>query len=545
MKSINYLTNVFGRFAMIKRIHRNRLRRILRGSQQMKTSEDPFVISKINEELTIKNLQINLEHVSKYIFGEDAQNIEVIARQFLLARLENMQLNKSILRSYGAGKRGIIYQLPDEWIFLLEANNLHVNRFKSRILFKFYIFMFFLYGIMSIFSITIDIFKKNNLKKINANRKFVSFVDLNPNSLPRQSSDESYDLVNWYLNWEGRLQNLNEIHYNIKIPDRTYRDILLINSHLIPPICDFKNQLKFLCWGLTSILISFISFLQGRWVNCLLLREAALAKRVMLADQKLIAAEYLFSNSVRIYRPLWTYPAERRGSVITMYYYSVNYSGFLTDRGYSYLQLGSQSMNWPRILHWSEPFGEYTHTIVIDKKVNITLVPPIYFCDFNILLPQSDKPYIAVFDIIPARASFYTIYNMELEYYNFLNGKNFLEDIYDTVVSYGYNLMWKRKRSYGGNAFYNRAYIKFANSFSSRQSIICPHPDVSAFRVIKDSFAAISMPFTSTAIIAKHFSKPSVYYDSTNILFKDDRGAHGIPLISGKSELVEWIKIFK
>lgn len=542
MKAIKYLTNLFGRFPSVKRIHRYRLRKILRGSQEMKKSGDPFVINRINEEFTSKNLKINVAHVSKCIFGEDKQNIEIIVRQFLLARLEKLQLNKAILSAFESKKKRIIYKLPDEWIFLLEANNLQVDRFKSRILFKIYILMFFLYGTISIFSIIIDFFKQNKLKKINVNRKFVNFVDLKPHSLPRQSTVESYDLINWYLNWEGRIQGLNEIHHNIKLPSRMYRNMLLLNSHFIPPIYDLKNQLKYLMWGLTSIIISFISFFRGRWVNCLLLREAALAKRIILADHKLIAAEYFFSNSGSTYRPLWTYPAERRGSVITMYYYSVNYSHFLTARGYPNIQLGFQSMNWPRILNWSKPFAEYTQTLLLDKNVKITLVPPIYYCDFDILVPQSDKPYIAVFDIIPARESFYTVFNIECDYYNFLNCKNFLEDIYDTVVSSGYNLMWKRKRSYGNNSFYNSAYIKFADSFFSRQGIICPHPDVSAFRVIKNSYAAVSIPFTSTAIIASHFLKPSVYYDSTNILFKDDRGAQSIPLISGKSELVEWIK---
>lgn len=540
MQIIKNLFNIFKEFELIKRIHRKQMRKILRGARRLKETDDPQIINKIKEELTITNLNINFAHVSKYIYGEEAYNIEIIARQYLLARLAGIPLNKSILGHYGSQNLKLIYQLPDVWISLLREKNIHVDRFKSKILFKFFIFKFFLYGIITILSIFTDVFRKNKFKKLSSNRKFVSFIDLVPHCLPRASSGESYDVVNWYLNWEGRIQNLSEIHHNIKVPNRIHRNIILRNSHYIPVLYDLKNQLKYIIWGLTAIIISFVSFFRGRWVNCLLLREAALAKRVVLANKQLIAAEYLFSNSGHTYRPLWTYAAERRGSVITMYNYSVGFLWFKTTCGYPNIEMGFQSMTWSRILIWSIPLAEYTRSVLIDKNVKVVIVPPIYHSDFNISIPPCDKPYISVFDITPARTSFVAVASVNLDYRTFLIGKQFLEDIYEVVISSGYNLMWKRKRSYG--PIHNRAYIKFANSFSERPGVICLHPDVSAFRAIKNSIATISMPFTSTALIAKHFSKPTVYYDSTNIICKDDKGSHHIQVISGKSELMDWMK---
>jgi hypothetical protein len=49
------------------------------------------------------------------------------------------------------------------------------------------------------------------------------------------------------------------------------------------------------------------------------------------------------------------------------------------------------------------------------------------------------------------------------------------------------------------------------------------------------------MPFTSTALIARNMGKPSIYYDPTGNLQKDDRAAHGIPIVSGVSELETWL----
>ena len=60
-------------------------------------------------------------------------------------------------------------------------------------------------------------------------------------------------------------------------------------------------------------------------------------------------------------------------------------------------------------------------------------------------------------------------------------------------------------------------------------------------QVIEQAIAVISMPFTSTALIAKEMGKPSIYYDPMGRLQRDDRAAHGIPILSGIEELEEWI----
>ena len=49
------------------------------------------------------------------------------------------------------------------------------------------------------------------------------------------------------------------------------------------------------------------------------------------------------------------------------------------------------------------------------------------------------------------------------------------------------------------------------------------------------------MPCTSTAIIAREMGKPSVYYDPTGLLLKNDPAAHGIPLLSNTAELDAWL----
>ena len=47
------------------------------------------------------------------------------------------------------------------------------------------------------------------------------------------------------------------------------------------------------------------------------------------------------------------------------------------------------------------------------------------------------------------------------------------------------------------------------------------------------------MSFTSTALIVRDLGKPSYYYDPSSIIQKDNRAAHGIPIISRLDKLQE------
>ena len=129
---------------------------------------------------------------------------------------------------------------------------------------------------------------------------------------------------------------------------------------------------------------------------------------------------------------------------------------------------------------------------------------------------------------------------VNIEYRTFINGRKFLNDVYDLSVKYGYTIVWKTKRkfSYG----HSRAYIRFVKNFSNRPNVIKVEPETSAFKILKSASASISMPFTSTGQVAQINNINSIYYDPNKILFKDDRGRQNCELISGKNELDLWFK---
>jgi polysaccharide biosynthesis PFTS motif protein len=100
-------------------------------------------------------------------------------------------------------------------------------------------------------------------------------------------------------------------------------------------------------------------------------------------------------------------------------------------------------------------------------------------------------------------------------------------------------MLWKRKRNIGRIA--HPLYRRLADQLAENSHVVLVEPDISANRVIEASFAVISMPFTSTALIAREMGKPSIYYDPCGLLQRDDRAAHGIPVVSGADELEAWI----
>ena len=84
------------------------------------------------------------------------------------------------------------------------------------------------------------------------------------------------------------------------------------------------------------------------------------------------------------------------------------------------------------------------------------------------------------------------------------------------------------------------------------QNLSCPHvakvglevgddPEISAVKVIEQSDIVISIPFTSTALIARSLGKASAYYDPTGMIAKNDAAGHGIPLLSNYKELFHWV----
>jgi polysaccharide biosynthesis PFTS motif protein len=519
-----------------------RVRNVMRGYRIMKKSDNPDLVRFINEQLSLNKIRLKKTLFSTYMLGYNSESIEIIYRQYILLYLTGTKLNATLLKHL-SDKAPVIFPLPATWIYILKENGIRISKLLSKAFFLIFTLKQYILGVSDF----LLFFWKNIVSyfrdKENKSSDFVYFMYLHRDCLPYENNYKNYNIIQWYLDWDDRQKDITAIHHGVKIADFNYKEVSIKYTSYIPVLEGLPPILIFGAWGIFTILASFINIVIGRFQSAILFREAVKRKIFSLSKNSSMAREYFFNNENLIYRPLWTYWAESQGSKITYYNWAASYGDFLGPRGYSPNEVGEKIQNWPQILQWSPSYGVYLRSILVSKNVKVEISPPVYYCDFGSETYESDKPLISVFDVTPQKDYFMDICVPGVEYRTHFIEKKFLEDIYDVAIQNGFNLLWKRKRIF--SARHHKGYIKFSDEFSKRLGVIDANPRASAFRIVQNSKAVISMPFTSTAIIGEYFSKPSVYYDPAKVLYKEDRGAQGIQVLSGKVELEKWIQSLK
>jgi polysaccharide biosynthesis PFTS motif protein len=524
----------------IKIIRRARLRQIMRGYRKLKQENQLGCISLIKQSLTERPLNLTNKHFSAYLMGAGASSGEIIVRQYLLMRLGGINLNCALLLALGKEHGQVIYPLPKEWRDVLKQYGFKVANFRSSLLWHFYVFAALLYGVALIGKIVfagIASVKNKDFKQ----KRYAYFADLGSGNLPQPiNGGDSYDVVSWYLQWAGKAVDIEAIHHSVAdASTMMVGDVSVVpQRRALLPLAGCKSIIKYAIWGVSASLVVLLDCLRGRWWHAFLLNQAGLAAQVRHLSADSLAREYLFHNSGWMYRPLWTYEAEQLGSKITFYFYSTNCEGYKKPDGYSPLYYGYKAMSWSHYLVWDEYQADFVKR-AIGVNADINIVGSIWFQSSALQLPKITDLGVAVFDITPLRTSIYCDYceDREILVPEVINP--FLEHISCAILKINVLMLWKRKRYIGNRA--HPLYRKLANRLAECNNIILIDPEISAIRIIESSVAVISMPFTSTAIIAKEMGKPSIYYDPSGLLQKDDRAAHGIAILSTRQDLETWL----
>ena len=514
-------------------------RRIVRGFHRLKASEDPAAVARLIEELTALDLSLARGDVSPLVFQRAAASeVENAARQFLLMTCADIRLTGAILDGLSGDARSIAAAVPKAWVDQMRRSGFRVSRVRSGILFAAFVARRFRVGFAQIASILRA--SSHPEKQGIPVPPHALFTDLHPNNLPRKSGRESHDVVSWYLKWNGRAPGIAEIRHTVTTRPETFVGGVVLRPvpSVIPPLDGIVQKARFALWSAAAVIAALWHAVRGRWVTPLLLSEAAKARQVAQTPAHMLAREYLFSLSSVIYRPLWTYTAERKGSVVTMFNYSASFQDFKTALGLPRLQIGFSSMTWQRVLLWSPHYAEFCRSLAKGVQ-DVMLVPPIWFSDSDEEVPWSDRPCVAVFDITPVRPGFRPLLVPELEYRTYEVCRDFLDDIYSVLRSAGVEMMWKRKRDFG--PIHDKRYARFSADFVRRPGVLDVPSGISAFRVVEKAVAVVSAPFTSTGLIGTSMNLPSVYFDPTGVLHADDRAAQEIRLVSSRRELADWL----
>jgi len=535
--------HLFSKF--FKRCGFHRFVRIMRGYRFLKKSKSLGRILDIKRELTNQRLDIKKKHYSKHIFGEGIGQAELVCRQYLLSRVADRSLNQALLHALGKPSSPVVYYLPPEWRKIIRKQGLKVAPFRTALLWNAVVGIMLAYGVFKITKIILNGISVELRQSTQRLGSYVYYDNLGPGNLPQPCRDgRSHDIITWYMQWADRVSNLDTICHGVIGADHkeVNRTPVVPVDAPIPHLTSFAAIVRFTIWSFGAVMIATWDLLRGRWWHALLLNQAALAAQVRVQNHERLAKDYLFHNSGWIYRPLWTYEAEKHGSRILFYFYSTNCEAFKQAEGYPQLLFGWQAMNWPHYLVWDEYQADFVRRAV-GETANISVVGPICFNTSGEEMPTFIGRGVAVFDITPTRSSLYRTLGAAFEFYVPETCIPFLHDIQQVTGEAGYMMLWKRKRKLKNKlSFAHPVYITFAERLSEFENVIIIDPDISANRVIEASSLVISMPFTSTALIARELDKPSCFYDPTGLVQKDDRAAHGIEIVSGPEELKKWLK---
>lgn len=513
----------------------------MRGYRRLKSAGQRDSITNVREALTNTPLHRVCSRTSALLFGAATPDAALVVRQYLLIRVGLTSLNKALLLSLGRPGSAVVHPLPREWRTVLEQRGFRVNRTLSDLVWQGYIVAVWGYGVVSICRGVIASLSAMSRPSGRGHGRYAYFDRIAAGNLPQPGPDgRSYDVVTWYAQWPGRVSPLDTLCHDVcgAATGAVAGLPVVATSAPIPPLRTGRELLRYVGWGGAATVLSAIDILRGRWWHALLLSEASHAAAARAHAPAALARDYLIHNSAWIYRPLWTYETERAGSRITFYFYSTNTESFKRPDGYPVQANSWQVMNWPLYVVWDEYQADFVRRAV-GTGANTQIAGPIWFSTTAREVPAIPARAVAVFDVQPWRSSGYAALGLVDEFYTPATVNRFLTDIHAAVRRCGAVMVLKRKRQVGH--WLHPRYVALVEQLVHDGHFMAVDPDLAALRVIEQCRAIVSLPFTSTAILGRAMGRPAVYYDPHGVVQKDDRAAHGIPILTGPDELNAWM----
>ena len=509
---------------------KKRLRTLMRGYKCLRNDHQLDLVAQLVDILT--KTELKKVSVSRTLVSSNSLfDIELSARQYLTVRLLSLSFNKAILHSIGSNK-ALRHPLPREWRNALTEQNIQVNHFACSLLWVGYTIMLWgngvFEGVKSVYSLI-----RSQSTTLGS---YAYFQGLNENNI--SSRKEDHNIINWYLKWKNKSKNIDAICHSVKgIPKFRHQNLSISYIEGLPQINGSKG-IYYIFWLVYLILHSALLLLFNPYPG-VLLSEMVKLVRVKLADKNQLAKDYIFHNSGIFYRPLWTYEAEAKKSRIILYFYGTNIENFKSKNGYR-VTGPYHFITWPYLLVWNKYQANFinrlNHYSPILEEVGV-----IWFSSNNVEISSLPKNSISVFDVQPVRSSFRKVLGASIEFYVPSVANQFLSDIQEVTDQNNLIMIHKRKRQISHKLLHKK-YIHDLEKLQKKENYIEIDSDVDASTLIQKTHSCISMPFTSTAHIAQSEGRPSVYYDPSGLIQKDDRAAHGIPILTGISELKEWVE---
>ena len=474
------------------------------------------------------------------IFFSAGDQADLVIRQYLTKKSFGRFIGLSLYNALGGGVP--IHHLPPHTYPVLRDMGIPVWETASKLLWPLSLMAYWLYGCGTMLWLGLS---NPGGETESDSRANAFFLDMLPNAAPdTETKFQRQDLVSWYARWEGRNPKINAVTHQLR--DRTSRKVDGLDVKYRPAAwsgrIEGKERWNYLLWCLGAAGLSLFDLLRGRWWHAMLLPEAVMAKRLALSPEGGLPAEIWLNHENYSFKPLWVYGAEARGVETFLYFYSVNNQTIQPAGAPVHIAGHWELMNWKRVLVWTEQHESLLRKHAGDggDAVEYIRVGHMPFLDSDTEIEPIASPSIAIFDVPGFRAGRLLALGQAYKYTSDRMLEVFYRDIMELAAARGVSVHLKRKsRPDGLLTPRYRTLIKEVLRSETAQSV---DPAVAPHRLVMATDATISVPYSTTSVIAKALGKPACYYDSLGILPETSEFSHGIEIIRSRDALEKWIK---
>lgn len=381
--------------------------------------------------------------------------------------------------------------------------------------------------------------KKNRVKK----NKIVLIYSLTKDQIFRDNSIYNlYDfLVSEKLNNTEKNETLIECRRILR--SKKYSNLIVtldIPLKIFTTKFSKKKQIKLILLFFHKLLILVKSFNNSQYIY-LVFKEYIFDENVYLATKsKNQVAKIITTPTAIQYQPI-SFEIPNFSEERLMLWYSANsipitYKSRKTSIFEKNLEASLRRMAIDTHWVWTSEHKKYLMKMT---KSNILVKGSMVFYNPPRKLNRNKKYDIIIFDVTPQNNK--SIFNDTI--YSFSVAKEFMEEIIESVklvsqkLDRNIGVYVKHKRSFG--ATHSSEYIAYIAELVKNGELSVLTSNIDLYESIAASKIVIGFPFTSPVIIGQELKIPSIYYSSTNMLFKYNK----TDFVQSKLELTKYLEM--